>query len=128
MVWDPRKITPRSWPEVAVFYRGIEDRNTDFQPLRELAEHVAAQAYASSIGAGTSGTALLVGPVALVTGEDAAARSLRIDLALSGAITLVTPANSGRASSSSTSIAPPRLVDAFERFLRDAGWIDALAR
>lgn len=111
-----------------MFYRGIEDRNTDFQPLRELAEHVAAQAYASSIGAGTSGTALLVGPRAVIAGEDAAAMSLRIDLALSGSITLAAPPNPRRASSSSTSIAPPRLVDAFECFLRDAGWIDARAR
>ncbi len=124
MVWDPRRITRRSWAEVAAFYRNIEDRNTDFQPLRELAEHAAAQAYAPSLGVATSGTALLVAPVAALAGEDAAA-SLRIDLALSGALTMVAPANQRRATSSPASIAPPMLVGAFERFLRDAGWIAA---
>jgi hypothetical protein len=125
MVWDPRRITRRSWAEVAVFYRDIEDRNTDFQPLRELAEHAATQVYATSIGAATSGTALLVAPVAVLAGDAAAATSLRIDVALSGALTIVAPANQRRASSAPASVAPPMLVGAFERFLRDAGWIDA---
>jgi hypothetical protein len=125
MVWDPRRITRRSWAEVAAFYRDIEDRNTDFQPLRELAEHAATQVYATSIGAATSGTALLVAPVAVLAGDDAAATSLRIDVALSGALTIVAPANQRRTSSAPASVALPMLVGAFERFLRDAGWIDA---
>ncbi len=125
MVWDPKKITRRSWAEVAAFYRNIEDRNTDFQPLRELAEHAAAQAYAPSIGVATSGTALLVAPVAVLAREDAPGACLRIDLALSGALTIVAPASQRRASSPPASIPAPMLVAAFERFLRDAGWIDA---
>ena len=127
MVWDPKKIARRSWPEVAAFYQGIEDHNTDFQPLRELAEHVAAQTYASSLGVATSGTALLVAPLAVAAGEDAAVESLRIDLDLSGSVKIVAPASHRRGSTPPASVAPLRLVGAFERFLRDAGWIDAPA-
>ena len=61
----------------------------------------------------------------LKVGDDAPATSLRIDVALSGALTIVAPANQRRASSAPASVALPMLVGAFERFLRDAGWIDA---
>jgi hypothetical protein len=128
MVWDPKKITRRSWAEVGAFYRGLEDRNTDFQPLRELAEHAAAQPYAPSLGAATSGTALLVAPLVVLTREDAAIESLRIDVDLSGAVQLVVPASQRGAARSSTTVPPAKLVAAFERFLGDAGWVDAPPR
>ncbi len=115
MVWDPKRITRKEWSEAALFFRNLEDRNSDFQPLRELVEHVALQRYAASLGAAVSGTALLVAPRDAV---EWGASCLRIDVSLAGAVQLT-------AAGRPTSSPPPgrgALAAAFERAVRDAGW------
>ena len=121
MVWDPTRISPRSWTEVVAFYRNLEDRNDDFRPLRELAQQVLARPYASSIGAATSGTALLVTPraVALLPSAAAATEALRLDVDMSGSVRLSAPASEAR----SAAVVEGALMESFERVLRKAGWI-----
>jgi hypothetical protein len=120
MVWDPARITPRPWASVLESYRHLEDRNTDFGPLRGLVEQVVASARGSSLFAATSGTALLVAPQA---DADWKHDALRIDVGLSGSIRFVLPAK------------PPtrpttferdgeKVGVAFESFLRDARWLE----
>jgi hypothetical protein len=123
MVWDARKITQRTWPEVVAFYRNLEDRNPDFQPLRELAEHVTAQPYASSIGAATSGTAVLVLPVTGFERGDAPVDALRLDVDLGGSARLVAPSSLRRATDPPTGVDHPALIKGFEGLLRKAGWV-----
>jgi hypothetical protein len=115
MVWDPRRITRRTWGEAALFYRGLEDRNADFGPLRELAEHASGQPYASALGAATSGTALLVAPAGAM---EWAVEALRIDIDLGGTVQLTVPGAKTRAVEGA-------LVPAFERAAGAAGWIEA---
>jgi hypothetical protein len=136
MVWDPRKITRRSWREVAAFYQSLEDRNTDFQPLRALAEHVVAQTYATSLGAATSGTALLVAPSDVLAGQDVAAGSIRIDVDLSGSVQIVAPAHlrgpkdapgssrgaAPRSPRTRMRVPPLAVIGAFERILQSTSW------
>jgi hypothetical protein len=118
MVWDPARITPRSWAEVIALYRGLEDRNPDFEPMRRLAEHVASQPYAPSVFAATSGTALLVAPRATA---DWGKEGLRIDVDLGGELRLAAPgAAPGRAAGIACESA--QIVATFERQLRKAGW------
>jgi hypothetical protein len=114
MIWDPKRIARVSWAEAAAFYRDLEDRNADFEPLRALIEHVAAQPWAASLGAATSGTALLIAPLETV---DWATSSVRVDIGLGGHVQLV-PA--GRPA---LSPADGLLVNAFERVLREVGWL-----
>jgi hypothetical protein len=118
MVWDPSRISPTTWPGALEFYRHIEDRNHDFGALRQLVEHVGAQAYATSIFCATSGTSLLV---ARRPDGEWARDSLRIDLDLSGRIRFVhtdprLPKSNVFACESAS------IVDAFERFLAKAKW------
>ena len=118
MVWDPARITPKSWKDVHDFYVELEDRNHDFTPLRQLAAHVVAQPYAVSIGAATSGTALFVAPP---PGGDWIRDALRIDLDLSGAIAFARPGSKGKAASFACEDA--RVIPTFERLLRELSWI-----
>jgi hypothetical protein len=122
MVWDPRKITRRSWRQVAAFYQSLEDRNTDFQPLRALAEHVVAQTYATSLGAATSGTALLVAPADVLASEDIAAGSIRIDVDLSGSVQMVAPAHLRGPKGAPVRVPPAAAIGAFERILQSTSW------
>jgi hypothetical protein len=115
MVWDPKRIARVSWAEAAAFYRNLEDRNAEFEPLRALVEHVAAQPWVASLGAATSGTALLVAPPDTV--EWSATSCLRVDVGLSGYVQLV-PA--GRPSLSPDDAI---LAKTFERVVREAGWV-----
>jgi hypothetical protein len=114
MVWDPKRIARVSWAEAAAFYRNLEDRNAEFEPLRTLVEHIGAQPCAASLGAATSGTALLVAPSDTV---ERATASLRVDVGLDGRVQLV-PARGPRLSP-----ADGFLVKVFERFVREAGWV-----
>jgi hypothetical protein len=121
MVWDPKQITPKAWPEVVAFYRRIEDRNDDFRPLRVLAEHVATQAYAASLSVAVSGTSLLV---ARRAGADWVQDSLRIDVGLSTSIRLIVR-HGGAARPTTLEIESPTvpvLVAAFEGILAKADW------
>jgi hypothetical protein len=125
MVWEATRVAAKSWAEVVAFYRGLEDRNDDFRPLRELAEHVAAQGYAASIVAATSGTALLVaaasgGPVGV---RQPATEALRVDVDLSGSVRLFVPAGVQRNSRAATLVVDGVVIGSFERFLGDAMWI-----
>jgi hypothetical protein len=121
MVWDPKRITPKGWADVVAFYRHIEDRNDDFRPLRALAEHVAKQAYAASLSAAVSGTALLVTRRA---GADWAQDSLRIDVGLSGSIRLVVQRRGAAKPTivETESQTVPALVAAFEGILAKTDW------
>lgn len=114
MVWDPKRITRVSWAEAAAFYRNLEDRNAEFEPLRALVEHVGVQPWAASLGAATSGTALLVAPLDTVEWPTSA---VRIDVGLGGQVQLVAP---GRPT---LSPAEGSLAGAFERAVREAGWV-----
>src|SRR5689334_15142636 len=114
MVWDPKRIARVSWAEAAAFYRNLEDRNTEFQPLRALVDDIGVQPWAASLGAATSGTALLVAP--LDTTEWAAS-CVRVDVALGGSVQLTAP---GRPSFTP---ADGFLTKAFERIVREVGWI-----
>jgi hypothetical protein len=114
MVWDPKRITRASWAEAAAFYRSLEDRNAELEPLRALVEYLGSAPWAASLGAATSGTALLVAPLDTV---DWATSSVRVDISLGGSVLLV-PA--GRPS---LSPAEGLLVKAFERVVREAGWV-----
>lgn len=114
MVWDPKRIARVSWAEAATFFRSLEDRNADFEPIRALVEHVGAQPWSASLGAATSGTALLIAPLDTV---EWATSSVRVDIDLGGHVQLV-PA--GRPS---LSPAEGFLVNAFERVVREAGWV-----
>lgn len=121
MVWDPKKIKPRSWSAVIAFYRHIEDRNDDFRPLRALVEHIAAQGYASSLLAAVSGTALVVKRSA---SADWARDGLRIDVGLSASIRFVVQRR-GDAKPAMIETENPTLtalVTMFERILETADW------
>lgn len=121
MVWDPKRIEPRSWAEIVAFYRYLEDRNDDFRPLRTLTEHIAAQAYAASLSAAVSGTALLV-----TRREDAqwTQESLRIDVSLSGSIRFVVHHQGAAKPTALETENPnvPALVAAFEGIVTKADW------
>lgn len=121
MVWDPRRIEPRSWADVVAFYRYLEDRNDDFRPLRTLAEHIATQAYAASLSAAVSGTALLVtrGQHAEWTKE-----SLRIDVGLSASIRFVVHHHGAAKPAAFETENPtvPALIAAFEGIVTKADW------
>jgi hypothetical protein len=121
MVWDPKRIEPRSWADIVAFYRHIEDRNDDFRPLRALTEHIAAQAYAPSLLAAVSGTALLV---TRRPGAEWTRDSLRIDVDLSGSIRFVVhPRGVAKPTSFETeNPTASALVDAFERIVTKADW------
>ena|SRR5437868_1634355 len=121
MVWDPKRIEPRAWADVVAFYRSIEDRNDDFRPLRALAEHVAAQAYAPSLFAAVSGTALLV---TRREGADWAKDSLRVDVGLSASIRFVVhPRGAAKPTTLETeNQTVPALIAVFERLLAKADW------
>jgi hypothetical protein len=114
MVWDPKRITRISWAGAAAFYRNLEDRNAEFEPLRALVEYIGAEPWAASLGAATSGTALLVAPLDTV---EWATASLRVDVGLDGRVQLV-PAGRPQLSPADGS-----LVKAFERIVREAGWV-----
>lgn len=116
MVWDPARITPRSWAEVVAVYRGLEDRNPDFQPMRRLVEHVAAQPYAASIFAATSGTALFVAPRA---GAEWAKEALRVDVDLGGEVRVASP-GSAPGKGAGVACESARLVAVVEEQLRKA--------
>jgi len=127
MVWEPSQIAPKSWAEVVTFYEGIEDRNHDFVPLRQLGQHVAGQGYATSIAAATSGTALLVAPVGargIVGTTEWAAGALRVDIDLSGSVRFAVPAGGQRSPRVVTLVHNTAAIATFERLLRDAGCIE----
>jgi hypothetical protein len=113
MVWDPKRVTRATWGDALAFYRNLEDRNPDFQPLRELVEHVGRQPYAASLGAATSGTALLVAPRDTVQWGESC---LRVDIDLSGAVQLT------KAGGKRFPPAERSLEAAFDRALAEAGW------
>jgi hypothetical protein len=119
MVWDPARITPKPWRSVLEFYRHVEDRNHDFEPLRCLVEHVASKPYAASIAAATSGTALLVAQHAEA---EWAHEAMRIDVDLGGTIRLTFPRRR-LVKAASLECDGARVVGAFESFLRQAKWI-----
>jgi hypothetical protein len=114
MVWDPKRIARVSWAEAAAFYRNLVDRNAEFEPLRAFVEHAGSEPWAASLGAATSGTALLVAPLDAV---DWATSSVRVDVGLGGSVLLVPP---GRPP---LSPAEGFLVKTFERVVREAGWV-----
>ena len=120
MVWDPARVTPKVWESVLEFYRHLEERNDDFRPLCHLVGHVAGQAYAPSIAAATSGTALLVAPRAQA---DWAHEAIRIDVDLAGSIRFTLP--SERLVKPATfECESAKIVGTFESFLRKSGWIE----
>lgn len=121
MVWDPKRIEPRSWADVVAFYRYIEERNDDFRPLRALAEHIAAQAYAASLSAGVSGTALLV---TRREGADWTQESLRIDVGLSASVRFVVHRRGADKPAAFETESPTvrSLVAAFEEIITKAEW------
>jgi hypothetical protein len=88
MVWDPKRIARVSWDEAAAFYRNLEDRNAEFQPLRALVEEVRSRPWIASLDAATSGTALLVAPPGVA---EWATASVRVDVALDGSVQLTAP-------------------------------------
>jgi hypothetical protein len=114
MVWDPKRIARVSWAEAAAFYCNLQDRNSEFEPLRVLVEHLGSGPWAASLGAATSGTALLVAPLDTA---DWATSSVRVDIRLGGSVQLVPP---GRPAMSP---AEGLLAKAFERVVREAGWM-----
>jgi hypothetical protein len=118
MVWDPARITPRSWAEIAGAYLGLEDRNPDFEPMRRLAEHISSQPYAASLAGATSGTALFVAPRAIASwAKDA----LRVDVDLSGELRLTAP-GSPPGKGGGIPCDSAKIVATFEAQLRKAGW------
>jgi hypothetical protein len=119
MVWDPTRITPRSWADVVQLYRRLEDRNADFRPMRVLAEHVASGPHAARVFAATSGTALLV-----AARSDArwAQDALRVDVHLDATIRFVAHRPSP-ARPAAFGCEAENIVDAFEGFLRKAAWV-----
>jgi hypothetical protein len=119
MVWDPARITPKAWASVLEFYRHVEDRNDDFRPLRQLVEHVAAQAYAASLVGATSGTALLV---AQQPEADWAHEAMRIDVDLGGSIRFTLP-QKRLVKPATFECEGPKVVSFFESFLRQAKWV-----
>jgi hypothetical protein len=123
MVWDARKVTQRSWAEVVAFYANLEDRNPDFEPLRALAEHVAARPYATLVDGATSGTALLVLPATGFQRGEAAVDALRLDIDLGGSVRLVAPASLRKPTDPPKGVVHPKLVEGFEGVLRRAGWV-----
>ncbi len=122
MVWDPARITPKPWAAILESYRYIEDRNDDFRPLTRLAEHVASASYATSLFGATSGTALLV---ARSSDADWTRDALRVDVGLGGAIRLSRP-QKDHARPTTSECEGERIVEAFEAFLREAGWVGPL--
>jgi hypothetical protein len=121
MVWDPKRINPQSWGEVVAFYRGIEDRNSDFRPLRALSEHISRQGYVSSLFAAVSGTSLLV---TRHKGADWARDGLRIDVGLSASIRFVVQRR-GEPKPTTLETDDPSvvaLVVTFERLLEKDDW------
>jgi hypothetical protein len=121
MVWDPARVTPKPWESVREFFRNLAERNDDFLPMLNLVEHVASQAYATSIFAATSGTALLIAREAEGNWTHDA---LRVDVGLSGSIRFTLPQRRiGKATTFECE--GKTIVDAFGRFLRSATWISA---
>ncbi|HEY4015806.1 MAG TPA: hypothetical protein VGM06_20840 [Polyangiaceae bacterium] len=118
MVWDPKRIRPQSWADVAEFYRRIGERNDEFRPMEALATHIAAQPYAASLQAATSGTALLVARQGVTQWVE---EGLRLDVDFVGGIRFVREgARPGKPETFRSE--PEGIVDAFERFLARAGW------
>jgi hypothetical protein len=124
MVWDPARITPTPWLGVIEFFRNLEDRNHDFQPVRLLAAHVASQTYAASLRGATSGTSLLA---AGGHAFDWKRHAIRVDVGLNGSIRFTLPAKEGArpASPRTFECDGAKIIESFERSLRDAGWIAA---
>ncbi|MGH7434359.1 MAG: hypothetical protein ACRENE_01650 [Polyangiaceae bacterium] len=120
MVWDPKRIARVSWAEAAVFYRNLEDRNSEFEPLRALVEHLGSEPWAASLDAATSGTALLVAPPDTT---DWATSSVRVDVRLGGSVQLVPPGLPALPGRPAQSPADGLLAKAFERVVREAGWV-----
>jgi hypothetical protein len=113
MVWDPARVTPKSWAEVVDFFRNLEDRNHDFSPLGRLAERLASKPEAPPLFGATSGTSLLV---ARRASADWAHDALRVDVGLGGSIRFIVPGKPARECDGD------RIVATFEALLRDAGW------
>ena len=113
MVWDPARITTKSWANVVELYRHLSDRNEDFRPMRELVEHVASTAYEPPVFAATSGTALLVARDAYANWNDDA---LRIDVDLGGSIRFVLP-RKGHGPPASFECDGRRIIQTFESHL-----------
>jgi len=119
MVWDPARVTPKPWESVREFFRNLAGRNDDFLPMLNLVDHVASQAYATSIFAATSGTALLI---AREAEGDWTHDALRVDVGLSGSIRFTLPQR--RAGKPTIFECEGKtIVEAFDRFLRSATWI-----
>jgi hypothetical protein len=118
MVWDPKRISRQSWGDVTEYYRRIGERNYEFRPMHALAAHVAERPYAASIEAATSGTALFVAPPGTTQWVE---EGLRIDVDFVGGIRFV---REGRrpAKPDTFRAEPEGIVEAFEGFLRRAGW------
>jgi hypothetical protein len=121
MVWDPKRITPKSWADVVAFYRQLADRNDDFSPLRALAEHIAAHTYAASLSPAVSGTSLLITRRA---GADWARDSLRIDVGLSSTIRFVVQRHGADKPTmlETESQSVPALVATFEGIVAKGDW------
>jgi hypothetical protein len=117
MVWDPARVTPKSWAGVVEFYRNLQDRNDDFSPLGRLAERLASRASsveAPPLFGATSGTSLLL---ARRADADWAHDALRIDVGLGGSIRFILPGKPGARECDGE-----RIVETFEALLRDARW------
>jgi hypothetical protein len=113
MVWDPARVTPRSWENVVDFFRSLAERNDDFRPMLRLVEHLASQGYAASLFAATSGTALLV---AREADGDWTLGALRVDVSLSGSVRLTLPQATSR-QPTTFECEGKAIIQAFERFL-----------
>jgi hypothetical protein len=126
MVWDPSRIAPATWPSALAFYRGIERRNDEFRPLRELVEHVMASPRAQSLVCATSGTALLVLPASpgdAADKPDWARKALRLDVDLSGTTRLI-PHDPRAAKAATFATDGGGLARAFDRFVEREKWVD----
>jgi hypothetical protein len=118
MVWDPKRISPQSWADVAEFYVRIAARNYEFRPMQLLALHVGSQPYAGALSAATSGTALFVAPAGVT---DWVGEGLRVDVDFTGAIRFVREGRGARKSDMFRADSE-RITDAFDGFLRRSGW------
>jgi hypothetical protein len=126
MVWDPSRIAPATWPDALAFYRGIEARNDEFRPLRELVEHVIAGSHAQSLVCATSGTSLLVLPTARrdsAGAPDWLRKAVRFDVDLAGTTRLI-PHDPRAAKAATFATDGAGLARVFDRFVEREKWVD----
>jgi hypothetical protein len=126
MVWNPSRIAPATWASALAFYRGIEARNDEFRPLRELVEHVIAGPRAEALACATSGTSLLVLPGARGGAPEAldwVHKAVRFDVDLGGRTRLI-PHDLRAAKAATFAEDGASLARAFDRFVEKEMWLD----